>query len=199
MNIKKILVISLALIMVTSSLSVASAGLFGFGEDDNAVEKQDIRLGNITDSDISAISMSVEGGIAKVTNDGIDTSSADVGYNVEYSVQVDISDLNDTSRKLLEEAIEEEETILDITFINLENDNHTSFYGASSDVNYTIEDNILYIEGKSSNNHNPTIQDTLDGEVKANDVEIQKWNHDDNSPDGHLEAIFSARYNDAEE
>ena len=147
MNIKKLLLISITALVIISSLSVTSAGLFDFlGSDSDSDNPISVEMGNITYSEANSL-MIVEDGFVVGDDGTVNASSEDAGYNLSCSVQIDISNLNDSSRQLLEEGINNENDTtaeVSITFNNSENSTEMLF--TDIDTDYKIDGDTLYID-----------------------------------------------------
>ena len=135
MNMKKILIACIVLLAIVSSLSFVSAS-------------DTILMGKVTNSEMNI--------------DDASSSASEIKFDV--NLEVDLSEMSDSDRKLLDAAIKDNDTALIINFTCGDSIKIAIWnYQAMKDI--SIENNTLYVK-----NHTDTY--TLGTGVEANNLKI---------------------------
>lgn len=146
MNVKKLLAITLIAIAVLSCLTMVSAGWFDSNDNtsNSAPAKATVKLGNISDSSYSVDESIVQqaGNRMTINPDGSASPApgSKVNIAIKYFLTVDVSSLNESDKKALEDEFKS--GTHDIT-LSLDNNQTLS----CSAANFTLDGNTLTIQG----------------------------------------------------
>lgn len=146
MKIEKILAIILIAIAVLSCLTMVSAGWFDSNDDtqNSAQTKSTVKLGNITDSSYSVDESIVQQAGNKITvhpdGSASPASGSKVDVKINYFLTVDVSSLNESDKKELDDEFKSGTHDMKLTL-----DNNETLY--CNNANFTIDGNTLTIQG----------------------------------------------------
>ena len=166
---RHIILIAIAFAIIISCVGAVSAGLFDifdFGSDSDSDTKHtvDVKVGNITNYTTSAVKI-----------DTNKTGSSKEKYNVTCTAKIDISNLNQSARKILEEGLNKNnKSLVKLQLTFNDSENSTTLYLLPSDqYDIKIEGDILYINASDT-----SYSEIFSGDYTLKKVKVRVYDED---------------------